>query len=206
MKALAHYRQRLLTFGMIALGVTTITTGTMVSLALFTDQETDDSTLTAGSIVLDATKIDALDLTVSNLMPGDTTRSPVTVENDGTAELRYAVSQSSTNADSKDLRSTLTLAIRTEDTGSGNTFAEDGDYCDDANGTVIRAAAVMGASANVVGDPSQGADSGDRTLAASASETICFYVVLPLAADNTLQSATTTTTFTFDAEQTANNP
>src|SRR5918992_1244348 len=73
--------------------------GTMLSMALFTDTETDDSTFTTGSIILDATKIAAMNLTTSALMPGDTVRGSVAVENDGTAQLRYAVSQSSTNAD-----------------------------------------------------------------------------------------------------------
>ena len=46
----------------------------------------------------------------------------------------------------------------------------------------------------------------DRVLAAAGTEVLCFYVSLPIGAGNTLQGATTTTTFTFDAEQTANNP
>jgi len=175
-------------------------------LALFTDQETDDSTFTTGTIVLDATKIDAMDLTSAAMMPGDTKTSSVTVENDGSAELRYAVSQTSTNPDTKDLRSSLLLVVKTADAGGGTDFGTDGDYCDDATGTTLRASAAMGASGNLVGDPTQGADTGDRTLSAATNEVLCFYVSLPLSAANSLQGATTTTTFTFDAEQTANNP
>ena len=40
----------------------------------------------------DLEKIAALDLTSSAMMPGDTKTSSVTVENDGSAQLRYAVS------------------------------------------------------------------------------------------------------------------
>jgi hypothetical protein len=147
-----------------------------------------------------------MDLTTSALMPGDAVRSPVEVKNTGTGQLRYAVSQTSTNADSKDLRSTLLLVVRTADTGGGTDFGTDADYCDDATGTSLRASAVIGASGNLVGDPTQGSQSGDRTLAAAASEVLCFYVSLPLSAGNTLQGAATTTTFTFAAEQTSNNP
>jgi hypothetical protein len=43
-------------------------------------------------------------------------------------------------------------------------------------------------------------------MAVNTSETLCFRVNLPLATGNGFQSATTTATFTFDAEQTANNP
>ena len=184
--------------------ITTLAGGTMLSMALFTDTETDDSTFTTGTIVLDATKIAALNLTTSALMPGDSVRSSVAVENDGTAQLRYAVSQTSTNADAKALRDALLLVVRTEDTGTG-AFGTDGDYCDDANGTSVRASAAIGASGNIVGDPAQGANTGDRTLAAGASEVLCFYVSLAISAPNSSQGATTTSTFTFAAEQTANN-
>src|SRR5215210_2069147 len=101
-------------FGIVALGA-----GTMLSMALFTDTQTDANTFTTGTIVLDASKIASLNLTTSALMPGDAIRSPVTVENDGTAQLRYAVSQTSTNADTKALRDSVLLVIKTEDTGSG---------------------------------------------------------------------------------------
>lgn len=194
---------------LIALGLTTVTAGsialgTMFSGALFTDQETDSSTFTTGTIVLDATKIAALDLTSSTMMPGDTKTSSVAIENDGTAQLRYAVSQTSTNADTKALRDSLLLVIKTEDTGAG-AFGTDGDYCDDSNGTTVRASAAIGASGNLVGNPAQGSHSGDRTLNAGASEVLCFYVSLDISAPNSSQGAATTTTFTFDAEQTANN-
>jgi len=197
--------KKLLLLGLTTVAVTSLTGATMVSMALFTDQETDDSTITTGTIVLDATKIAALDLTSSAMMPGDSVRSSVAVENDGSAQLRYAISQTSTNADTLALRDALLLVIKTEDTGAGNTFAEDGDYCDDATGTSLHASAALGASGNLVGDPTSGADSGDRTLNAGVNEVLCFYVSLSISASNSMQGATTTTTFTFDAEQTANN-
>ncbi len=43
-------------------------------------------------------------------------------------------------------------------------------------------------------------------LAAGASDLFCVNVTLPLATTNASQGQTTTATFTFDAEQTANNP
>jgi hypothetical protein len=196
--------KKLAVLGITALTAGSITLGTMFTGALFTDQETDDSTFTTGTIVLDATKIAALDLTSSAMMPGDTKTSSVAVENDGTAQLRYAVSQTSTNADSKALRDLLMLVIKTEDTGAG-AFGTDGNYCDDGNGTTVRSSAALGASGSLVGNPAQGSHAGDRTLNAGASEVLCFYVSLDISAPNSSQGATTTTTFTFDAEQTANN-
>ena len=75
-------------------------TGQM-SLALFTDQETVPGTFGTGSIILDDVKIDALTLTTGTMMPGDTVTDDVVVENDGTAQLRYAMSTASTNPDAK---------------------------------------------------------------------------------------------------------
>ena len=75
--------------------------------AIFTDQQTDQSTFTTGTISLDAAKIAAMDLTIASMMPGDTQTSSVEVKNTGNAQLRYAVSQTSTNADTKNLRSVL---------------------------------------------------------------------------------------------------
>lgn len=205
MKLAFTINKKLALLGVTAIGVAGISAGTLFSMALYTDQETDNNTFTTGTIILDSTKIAALSLTTSALMPGDNVRSPVTVENDGSAQLRYAVSQTSTNADTLLLRDELSLVIRTEDTGGG-AFGTDGDYCDDGNGTSVHSAAALGASSNLVGDPTQGSQAGDRTLNAGANEVLCFYVSLPLSAANSSQGASTTTTFTFDAEQTANNP
>lgn len=170
-----------------------------LTLALFTDQETVTADFTTGTIDLDGTKIDALVLTTSALMPGDTVTDDVVVENDGTAQLRYAMSTSSTNADSKALRDALTLTIKTVD------VTTPGTPCDNFDGASTLYSGVLGASTAKFGDPTQGSDSGDRTLDAGANETLCFRVSLPSGTGNSYQGATTTTTFTFDAEQTANN-
>ncbi|MCH8920264.1 MAG: AMIN domain-containing protein [Chloroflexi bacterium] len=60
--------------------------------------------------------------------------------------------------------------------------------------------------AALMGSTTPGPDAGDRTLAAAAFETLCFSVVLPDSAANSLQSLSTVTTFTFESEQTLNNP
>ena len=170
-----------------------------LTLALFTDQETVTADFTTGTIDLDGAKIDALILTTSALMPGDTVTDDVVVQNVGTAQLRYAMSTSSTNADSKALRDALTLTIKTID------VTTPGTPCDNFDGSSTLYSGVLGASTAKFGNPAQGADSGDRTLNAAASETLCFRISLPSGTGNSYQGATTTTTFTFDAEQTANN-
>jgi hypothetical protein len=172
---------------------------TYLTLALFTDQETVTADFTTGTIDLDGTKIDALVLTTSALMPGDTVTDDVVVENDGTAQLRYAMTTSSTNADSKALRDALTLTIKTIDVTLPAT------PCDNFDGASTLYSGALGASTAKFGNPAQGSDSGDRTLNAGANETLCFRVSLPPGTGNSYQGATTTTTFTFDAEQTSNN-
>ncbi len=69
--------------------------------------------------------------------------------------------------------------------------------------TIVNGVALNGAA---IGNPAQGAQAGDRTLAAASNEVLCFRVILPIASGNTLQGLTSAVTFTFDAEQTANNP
>jgi hypothetical protein len=169
-----------------------------LTLALFTDQEAVDADFSTGTIILDAVKIDALVLTTSGLMPNDTVTDDVVVENDGTAQLRYAISSSSTDADGKGLRDVLTLTIKTVDVDATVP-------CDAFDGTTLDSG-VIGPSQAHVGSPNPGAQAGDRTLNAGANETLCFRVTLPSGTDNAYQGAATTTTFTFDAEQTSSNP
>jgi hypothetical protein len=77
--------------------------------------------------------------------------------------------------------------------------------CASFTGTVLVAAGTT-LNGAAFGSNAQGFQAGDRTLAGGASETLCFRATLPLSASTTLQGASTTATFTFDAEQTVNNP
>lgn len=184
----------------LAVGLTLMGTfSAAMSLAVFTDQETVPSTFSSGSIDLDAIKIDALILTVSALMPGDSITDDVVVENTRTAQLRYAISTATTNPDTKLLRDALNLTVRTID------VTTPGVPCDNFDGTSLYTG-LLGASTAAVGSPAAGAQAGDRVLAGLTSETLCFRVSLPLATGNAYAAATAVTTFTFDAEQTANNP
>jgi predicted ribosomally synthesized peptide with SipW-like signal peptide len=171
-----------------------------LSLAYFTDQESVDGTFATGSIVLDAAKVDALVLASAAMMPGDTLTDDVVVENDGTGQLRYAMTTATTNPDAKGLRDVLSLTVKTID------VTTPGAPCDNFDGTSVLAATVLGAAGASFGNPASGSQAGDRVLAAGANETLCFRVSLPAGTGNAYQSAAAVTTFTFDAEQTANNP
>lgn len=170
-----------------------------MSLAVFTDQETVPATFSTGSIVLDDVKIDGLILSISPLMPGDTITDDVVVENDGTAQLRYSIATATTNPDTKLLRDALNLTVKTID------VTTPGTPCDNFDGLSLYTG-VLGASTAAVGNPAAGAQAGDRTLNGLSNETLCFRIQLPLATGNAYSAATAVTTFTFDAEQTANNP
>ena len=80
-----------------------------MSLAVFTDSDTNGATWTTGTIILGVSPTTVF--TPGVVMPGDSGQQTVTVANTGTGALRYAMSSVATNADTKDLRSQLTLTI-----------------------------------------------------------------------------------------------
>jgi hypothetical protein len=163
-----------------------------LSLALFTSSATvSGNAFTAGTVVIGAAPATAA-LTASNMMPGDTVNGSITVANNGTAQLRYAMSSSSTDTDGKALRDQLQLTVKST-----------GTSCAAFDGSTLYNGALNGAA---FGSSAAGAQAGDRTLDAGTNEALCFRATLPLATGNAYQGATTTATFTFDAEQTANNP
>lgn len=177
--------------GIGAFGVLSIFTGTA---------NNPDNAFTTGAVEISTSPASAF-ITYSSMAPGDKVTQPLTVSNDGDLELRYAVTSLATNADSKGLRAQLDLTIK-----SGVTTCTNAEF--DTDGTLLYGADVLGSdpAINVIGDPTQGDDSGDRTLAASASEVLCFQVELPQGTGDAFQDATTTATFEFEAEQTADNP
>lgn len=185
--------------GILVIGV--LSAGVRVATqALFTDtQSVTANTFSTGTVDIATTPTTAL-VTLSGMAPGDKVTAPIQVSNGGTLELRYAV-KSTTTEDA--LAAALDLTVR------GPAASSTG--CDDAGfGTfgsgVVYGAADLGSTAgtNLIGDPTQGAQAGDRTLAASGNEYMCFQVELPISATGP-QGATSTATFDFVSEQTVNN-
>ena len=176
----------------------------VASQAIFTDTDavgTND--FATGSISLTTSPTSAIWTAVTDAVPGDTATGSLTVTNAGTVQLRYAVSGSNTDAT---LAAGMNVRIGLKG-GAGCDFPyhnADGTTTTLTDDTELFAGALD--TAALIGSSAQGADTGDRTLAASATEDLCFGVVLPLGGGDTLQSLTNTTTFTFDSEQTTNNP
>ena len=177
-------------------GVIGISTAFVVTdtLAVYTDQETNSANaFDTGSVDL-ADAPDSAIVTFTNMAPGNSVIQPLTVTNSGSLDLRYAMTATATNADSRNLRDQLLLTVRTQTANP----------CSSEDGAVLYGPAAL--SAGAFGDATQGAQAGDRTLLIGTNESLCFKVELPAASANSFQSAAATVTFTFDAEQTTNNP
>ena len=83
------------------------------SLAIFTSNPAlAGNAFTTGTVVLGLNPASAL-LTSANMMPGDTVNGSLVVSNTGTAQLRYAMTSASTNADGKSLMTQITLTVKT---------------------------------------------------------------------------------------------
>ncbi len=170
---------------------------TVASLALFTDTENvTGNAFSAGTVDLVATPATTV-VTMAAMAPGDQVTAPLTVTNSGSLEFRYAVTSTTTE---DVLASELVLTVK-----SGVLTCDDANWA--ATGTVLYSGVLGSMATSVIfGSNAQGADPGDRVLAAGTNEVLCFNVTLPLAATNAAQGLSSTATFTFDAEQTANNP
>jgi hypothetical protein len=174
------------------------------ALALFTDTDpVGTNTFNTGTVILTTTPTSTIWTAVTDAAPGDTATGSLTVTNGGTLSLRYAVTGSNTDAT---LSAAMNLRIGLKG-GAGCDFPyhnADGTTTTLTDDTELFAGTLD--TAALIGSTAQGAQAGDRTLAASATEDLCFAVVLPDTAGNTLQGLNNTTTFTFDSEQTKNNP
>ncbi len=192
--ALIRGHGKLAALGLTSLAVVALAAGTMISMALFTDDAVvDDNTFSTGTIVLTTNPTTAL-FTVPNMMPGDNSYGQLTVSNTGTGQLRYSMTSSSTDPDGKALADAVTLEVRVKAAGT---------CAADFTGAVVMAQDALADAA--FGDSTAGDDTGDRVLNASSNEVLCFKASLPGSTDDSYQGADTVTTFTFDAEQTANN-
>ncbi len=179
-------RRRTLAALLMVSAVATVGAGAM-SLALFTDSQAATGSWTSGTITLGSISPSTV-FTATDILPGDGGSQTVTVSNSGTGALRYAMSSASTDEDTKGLAAQMTLLVEVGACPSAEATIYTGPLSDALFGSVIT-----------------GADTGDRLISAGATETLCFTWGFPIASGNAFQDAATSTTFTFDAEQTTNN-
>ena len=164
--------------------------------ALFTDSATAGSNSFASGTLDASTSPASAVFNVSGMAPGDVQYSTLTISNDGALELRYALA-SSTDEDVLAAQLDLTVVVGASSCDASNI----------GSGTVLYGPADLGSTGetNLFGDSAPGSQSGDRTIAAAASEILCFKAELPSATGNSFQGLSSTATFTTYAEQTANN-
>jgi hypothetical protein len=190
-------RARLAASGLLVLAL--VTAWSRDALAAFTAQSsTGPTTVTAGTVQVSINPTSAV-LSYTGMLPGDSVTNGIVVTNSGSAALRYAISSSATNADTKALKDQLVLTVKSVD------VTTPAAPCDNFDGSQLYTGDLDSTAGKLVGDSTQGAQTGDRTLGAGAAETLCLRATLPLATAATYQGATTTATFAFTSEQTANN-
>lgn len=170
------------------------------AMALFTDTASvPGNTISTGTVNIGTSPTSAV-ITLGNMAPGDTVDSQLEVRNDGTLQLRYAVTASSTNGDGKNLRDALTMTIKLKQAPTCT------ETLDDPGRPTLYSGSLNPVGGKVIGDPAGGGQAGDRVLDGGVQEDLCFRVALPIGSGNSLQNAAVTATFTFQAEQTVNNP
>jgi hypothetical protein len=134
--------------------------------------------------------------TNGGLVPGDTFSAKLTIQNTGNLDMRYAMDTSITG--DATLAQTLNLTIRLKAAG---------DTCTNSSqtGTILYGPARLDQA--VIGDTSEGQQSGDRILPANAgaasTEDLCFTIVVPSNASTSLQETTLSATFRFWSHQKA---
>lgn len=137
-------------------------------------------------------------LSASGMLPGTKVTAPLTVTNQGSLDLRYALSSSVTNADGKGLGHQLLLTIK-----SGVSDCSTAGF--GGSGSVVygpdQPLGDLGSARNLIGDPSVSPNGGRTVTTATHSEVLCFQVTLPSGTPNSYENASTTASFNFSAEQ-----
>lgn len=186
---------------LLALTMTVAALAAVTTSALFTETDTVGSnSFATGSVDLSTNPTTQIVYAASDMAPGDSETGQVTVSNAGSLEYRYSIT-SSTDEDTLAAQLDMTIWAEADETASGDT-------CDTTPpATTLYAPNDLGTTTgvDVVGDSTQGNQAGDRTVAAGASEVLCFRVELPSSTGNTFEGLTTAASFAFNAEQTANN-
>jgi hypothetical protein len=178
---------RLLALAVLVSGVLSGMVTGMTSASYNSSGQSLPNGFTSGSVVVGAGLAGGDTLTASNLVPGDSFVSRLTVQSNGSLGLRYAMTASVTG--DTGLASGLLLAIRTKTANP----------CSSQDGTVLYGPAAMNAA--FLGDPAYGQQTGDRLLEAGVAEDLCFALVFPSGASSSLQGKSATVTFNFAAEQ-----
>lgn len=188
----------LLSIGLAASAITLAATG-----ALFTDTQTmAANTFATGTVDLNAQETTDIAANAGNLAPGDTVSGVITVANSGTLEYRYTLTSTTTApSGTYDLASQIQVTVwdeADEDATSDGTCAATpptDTLLHKYTGALGSQAGTQYFSGETVG-----------TTAPANQQMLCLQATLPQDSNDNYQGLTTDATFTFDAQQTANNP
>ena len=158
-----------------------------MSLAVFTDSDATGGSWTAGTIVLGVSPAPVF--TATNIFPGDTGSQTLTVANNGTGELRYAMTTRHDRQRRGPRRQAPAPRPRRHVRRPGRHARTTATSAPPPSATRRRATRAP-----------------TRSSHAGGTGSLCFTWSLDLnTTGNAYQGANATATFTFDAEQTANN-
>jgi hypothetical protein len=142
---------------------------------------------TVGGVEVDVEADPPVLIIASGMLPGDSVRGSLRIENRGERPLRYAVTSTSSHYRAPLLAAALIAEVRSE--GSG---------CAALDGTVLYRGPLSQAR---VGDPAIGGHPGDRRLGAREGEILCLVVTLPRPVGDAHQGSAATAVFTVSAEE-----
>jgi len=181
---------RLLLTVLLSLGTLSGSTGRETLAHFTTFAASTGNGFSAGTLHIGKSLASGTTLTMSNLLAGDSFDAQLDVANSGSLDLIYALTTTWTGSDS--LASTVQLTIRVKTPAVA---------CSDPVGSVGTILYSGDMASAEVGNPLHGQDAGDRALAASTTESLCFRIVLPAAAPASLSNTNVAPTFVFSAEQ-----
>lgn len=184
----------------VVLALALATMGLSFSGAFFTDQAvTDVATITTGTV--DLTAPSTIDFSLTNMAPGDESNQSLLVDNTNSSlQTRYSLTTTATDSDASfPLSAQLDAILYLESEEAGLLTGDTAGVCE---ATYAEADAYTAVSKTKLGSLTF----TDRVVAAGASELFCIVTELADATGNDYQGDTTDVTFTFDAEQTVNNP
>ena len=194
----AHHR---LVLGASVMVVAVVGVTALATSALFTDT----AAVTAGAFTTGTVSLTSVypttTLALANMAPGDTVYAPITVANDGSLTSRYSMT-SVTTGDAP-LAAALDMTIKTVALAAN---CNSGGWAAAVPMTGAPVGPMDFGSAGglpIIGSIAAGNQTSDQTLVNGTNHILCVQVVLPTSW--TTQSVTASSTFTFTAEQTANN-
>jgi camelysin-like metallo-endopeptidase len=177
---------RALLCGFFAVGVLSGTPAQGTSAFFSTAVTSTANQFTAGTLHIGESLAANTTLSMDNLLAGDNFDAQLDIANSGTLSLLY--SMTSTIRGSASLASALQLTVRAKTTNP----------CSSRDGTSLYSGALSSAA---IGDPTHGAQPGDRTLPGGSTDSLCFTVLLPSTASSSLAAQSVSATFTLFAEQ-----